>query len=216
MALLGFPVRAQDNAPSHLGDRAIPCANLVYAGGKTSQCFSDRFLQRLQQETRIRTKPHFQRVHLDERDLFRYPFAVMSGEGPFQLSVAERTQLRYYVTHGGFLLASASCSDARWANSFHKEFARMFPTGQLTRLRLEHPLFRTIYRIDSLGTVHGAGGPNGAGLSAYARNGRIVMIFSGDGLNDTSHTQNCCCCGGDEINRAEFVNVDVLAYALLH
>ena len=64
-------------------------------------------------------------------------------------------------------------------------------------------------------TVVVIGGPNGAALEAYSLNGRIALIFSSDGLNDTAHAENCCCCGGDEIDRAEFINANVLAYALL-
>jgi len=41
-----------------------------------------------------------------------------------------------------------------------------------------------------------------------------VLIHSRDGLNDTAHTQGCCCCGGDEIINAEQVNVNILAYAV--
>src|SRR5438067_1471784 len=37
----------------------VKCANLIYAGTKSSVCFSDRFLKRLQLETNIRTEPAF-------------------------------------------------------------------------------------------------------------------------------------------------------------
>lgn len=194
----------------------VQCANLVYAGNKTSQCFSDRFLQRLSLETHIQTEPHFRRVRLDSRDLRNFPFAVMTGEGSFALTEKERVQMRYYLTHGGFILASAGCSDPDWVRSFRAEFARLFPGQQMTRLKLDHPLFRMVYKIDSLATTHGRNSPNGASLEAYIRRGRIVLVFSSDGLNDTAHAENCCCCGGDEIDRAEFINVNVLAYALLH
>jgi hypothetical protein len=195
------------------GDR-VQCANLIYAGNKTSQCFSDRFLKRLSMETKIQTEPKFQRVRLDSRDLCSYPFAIMTGEGSFTLTEKERVQLRYYLTHGGFLLASAGCSDPQWVRAFRAEFARVFPGQQLARLKMDHPLFRTVYKIDSLPTTHSR--PGGATLEAYTVKGKIVLIFSSDGLNDTEHAENCCCCGGDEIARSEFVNVNVLAYALLH
>ena len=145
-ASLCFPVMARNNDTFPVGATMV-CANLIYAGGKTSQCFSDRFLQRIQGQTRIRIEPRFRHVRLDSAALFNYPFAVMSGDGSFRLSDAERTQLRHYVTHGGFLLVSASCSDVSWAQSFHAEFARTFPGGHLVPLSLEHPLFRIVYKI---------------------------------------------------------------------
>jgi hypothetical protein len=206
----------QENTPPDLSGDRVQCANLIYAGNKTSQCFSDRFLKRLSLETRIQAEPHFRKVRLDSSDLCNYPFAIMTGEGGFQLTEKERVQLRYYLTHGGFLLASAGCSDPEWVRSFRTEFARLFPGKQMQPLKLDHPLFRIVYKIDSLATTHGHSGPGGATLEAYSLKGRIVLIFSSDGLNDTAHAENCCCCGGDEIDRAEFINVNVLAYALLH
>jgi hypothetical protein len=195
------------------GDR-VQCANLVYAGNKSSQCFSDRFLKRLGIETKIQTEPKFRKVRLDNRELCSFPFAVMTGEGSFTLTEKERVQLRYYLSNGGFLLASAGCSDPQWVRSFRAEFTRLFPGQRLERLKMNHSLFRTVYKIDNLATTHSR--PGGATLEAYSIKGKIVMIFSADGLNDTEHAENCCCCGGDEIARSEFINVNVLAYALLH
>lgn len=197
------------------GDR-VQCANLTYAGNKTSKCYSDRFLKRLELETHIKTEANFRSVRLDSRELSNYPFAIMTGEGAFTLTEKDRVQLRYYLTHGGFLLASASCSDPAWVRSFRAEFARVFPNQKLTRLTVAHPIFRTVYKIDSLATTHGRSGPDGATLESYSIKGKVVMVFSSDGINDTAHTDNCCCCGGDEVDRAEYINVNVLAYALLH
>lgn len=194
----------------------VQCANLIYAGNKTSQCFSDRFLQRIDSETRIHAEHRFRKVRLDSGELCNFPFAVMTGEGRFQLTEKERIQLRHYLTHGGFLLASAGCSSPDWVRSFRAEFARLFPGRQMARVPMSHPLFRMVYKIDSLTTTHGRHGASGAALESCSLNGRLVLLFSPDGLNDTAHAENCCCCGGDEIDRAEFINVNVLTYALLH
>lgn len=216
LLLLTSFARPQSNDTAGLSGDRVQCANLIYAGNKTSQCFSDRFLKRLSMQTKIQTEPQFRKMRLDSRDLCNYPFAIMTGEGGFTLTEKERMQLRYYLTHGGFLLASAGCSDPQWVRSFRAEFARVFPGKSLTRLKLDHPLFRMVYKIDSLATVHQRNGTNGAALEAYTINGKIVLIFSSDGLNDTAHAENCCCCGGDEIDKAEFINVNVLAYAVIH
>ena len=47
-------------------------------------------------------------------------------------------------------------------------------------------------------------------------NGKLVVVYSSDGLNDTSHTEGCCCCGGNEIQNSMEINANTLAYALLH
>lgn len=195
----------------------VQCANLVYAVNKSSVCFSDRFLKRLEMETKVLTDSRFSRVRLDDsKKLADYPFAIMTGEGGFTLTEKERINLRYYLTHGGFLLASAGCSSPEWIRAFRREFAAVFPGAQLKKVAFEHPMFRTVYLIQSLETKKRRHGPEAAALEGLAINGRLAAVFSPDGLNDTSHAQNCCCCGGDEITNAEFVNVNLLAYALLH
>ena len=35
-------------------------------------------------------------------------------------------------------------------------------------------------------------------------------------MNDTAHTEGCCCCGGNEIQNSMEINANILAYALLH
>jgi len=140
----------------------------------------------------------------------------MTGEGAWRLTEKERINLRYYVENGGFLVASAGCSDPEWVRSFRSEFARAFPGRTLARIPLSHPLFRTVYLIRSLETSQRRHGPQAAALDGLFHKGRLVLVFSSHGLNDTAHAENCCCCGGDEIANAEFVNVNLLAYALLH
>lgn len=197
-------------------DNRVRCANLVYAVNKSSVCFSDRFLRRIQSETRIEVDPVFSRVHLgDINSLLRYPFAIMTGEGGFTLTDQERVNLRYYVMNGGFLVASAGCSSLDWGRSFRREFARVFPDKRLEPLPLSHPVFRTVYAVKSLRTSHRTAKVP-AVLEGMTVNGKLALVFSADGLNDTANAKNCCCCGGNEIVQAEFLNVNLLAYALLH
>ncbi len=191
----------------------VQCANLVYAVNKSSVCFSDRFLQRLELETNVRTESKFVRVQLDSNDLYKYPFSIMTGEGAFSLTPKERIQLKYYVTHGGFLLASSGCSDPGWTRSFRNEMAQIFPGQKLTAVPLTHPIYRTVYEVKTVETTHER---HKAQLEAISQNGNIIVIFSPDGLNDTAHAQNCCCCGGDEVGQAEYINVNILSYALFH
>jgi len=77
---------------------------------------------------------------------------------------------------------------------------------------MDHPIFHTVYDITTLTGLHGPPRP----LEGVTVGGRIGVIYSIDGLNDTSHTQGCCCCGGNEITNSGQVNVNILAYALLY
>ena len=191
----------------------VQCANLIYGQNKTSVCFSDAFLAKVQRDTLIRTNRRFYPVKLDSQEMFQYPFALMTGEGNFTLTPAQRRNLRTYVLRGAFLVASAGCSSTEWDASFRAEFARTFPDMKFQKLPMSHPIFRTVYEIKQLQTKH----PAQAYLEALEVNGKIVLVYSREGLNDTSNAgPGCCCCGGNEILNAQQVNVNLLAYALTH
>jgi hypothetical protein len=211
--LLTFLTLTQTRARENEEGSKVRCANLVYAVNKSSVCFSDRFLRRLELETNIHTDPRFAKVRLDSSDLYGYPFAIMTGEGGYSLTPKERISLSHYVTHGGFLLASAGCSDPAWTRSFRSEMARIFPKQKLQPIPLSHAIYHTVYSINTIQTHHDR---RGAKLEGLYHSGKIVVLFSPDGLNDTAHAENCCCCGGDELDQAEHINVNILAYALLH
>src|SRR5258705_5731795 len=104
----------------------VQCANLIYATNKTSVCFSPKFLEDLQQQTNIVTSHQFSPVRVDSAELFKFPFAVMTGEGGFTLTQTQRDNLHDYLTNGGFLVASAGCSSSPWSASFRQEIAKIF------------------------------------------------------------------------------------------
>ena len=108
-------------------DGVVQVANLVYAGTKSSHCFSDQFLIKAEKESSISTSRRFHAVKLSSESIYEFPLLIMTGEGDFQLSEAERESLRRYVERGGFLLASAGCSSTEWDRSFRREIATVFP-----------------------------------------------------------------------------------------
>ena len=191
----------------------VQCANLIYGPGKTSTCFSDEFLSAVQRETSIVTDRRFKPVKLDSADLFSYPFAIMTGEGDFSLTPKERENLAKYLSGGGFLLASAGCSNEEWDRAFRREVKAALGEEKLQRLSSGHAVFGTVFRIDDLGLKKSEG--NGH-LDGVEQNGRLVLIYSSDGLNNTANAPGCCCCGGNELTNSLQLNVNILAYALLH
>ena len=192
---------------------AIQCANLVYAGTQTSRCFSDEFLSTVQRTTAVATERRFKSVKLASDELFQFPFVVMTGEHTFLLSTKERENMKRYLTSGGFVLASAGCSSKEWDQAFRKEIKAMFPDTPLQALGLEHPIFHSFRDIKELKLHHPAETPRIEGLTV---NGKVVLVYSAHGLNDTAHTEGCCCCGGNEIVNSLDVNVNILVYALIH
>jgi hypothetical protein len=191
----------------------VQCANLIYGGGKTSTCFSDEFLSAVQRDTSIATERRFKPVKLDGDELFAYPFAVMTGEGDFTLTPKERENLRLYLTSGGFLLASAGCSNQEWDKAFRREIKGLFDQQALIKLNMQHPVFHTVHEISDLGLSKSEGAGH---LEGVEQKGRLVVIYSADGLNNTANAPGCCCCGGNEITNSLQLNVNILAYALLH
>ncbi len=193
-------------------DGIVQVANLVYAGTKSSKCFSDHFLVTAEKESAISTSRRFHAVKLSSDELFGYPLVIMTGEGDFTLPEREREQLVEFLLRGGFLLASAGCSSQEWDRAFRRELDQLFPEYPLEPIGLEHPVFHMVYEIEQLEAKHGT--PKE--LEGVTVNGRLAVLYSQDGLNDTEHTTGCCCCGGNELANALQVNVNVLAYALLY
>ncbi len=189
-------------------DGIVQVANLVYAGTKSSHCFSDHFLIKAEKETSISTSRRFHAVKLASEAMYDFPLVIMTGEGDFQLSDAERENLRRYIERGGFLLASASCSSPDWDRAFRREMATVFPNHPLQILDLSHPVFHMVYDIKDLRSPRP--------LVGVSIGGRLGVVYSQDGLNDTPHTTGCCCCGGSELENAIEINVNILAYALTH
>ena len=190
----------------------LQCGNLIYNGNKSSVCFADRFLTDLAQQTNLRVNKKFCPVRLDAEALFDYPFCVMSGNENFSLNEKERRQLRKFLTQGGFLLASPGCSDEKWDQSFRQEIKVCFPEYPLQKIPMTHPVFSTVNQISRLTEKHG----KPVMLEGLEINGRLVLVYSKEGLNDVEHAKGCCCCGGNEIQNPGKVNVNIFTYAVLY
>lgn len=199
------------NSANESTGESVECANLIYAGTKSSVCFSEVFLSTVASETTINTSRKFKAVKLAEKEIFKFPFAVVTGEGAFTLTDDERKNLKAYLDKGGFLLASAGCSSKEWGDSFAREIEALFPNQKLAEVPMDHAIFRTVFEVKQLDMSHGGV----AKLYGLTLNGKIVLVYSPDGLNDTGTMHGCCCCGGNEIKNSQKVNANILAYALL-
>jgi hypothetical protein len=209
--LLTLWIPAAHSSDANVGaGEMVECANLIYAGTKSSVCFSEEFLSTVASDTSVKSSRRFKPVKLADKELFRFPFGVMTGEGAFTLTDEERGNLKLYLEKGGFLLASAGCSSQEWGESFTREIKAIFPDRVLEEMPMDHPVFRTVHDIQKLDTK---GQP--AKLHGLNIGGKTVLIYSPDGLNDTASMHGCCCCGGNEIKNSRQVNANILVYALL-
>ena len=196
----------------HSDLKLLQCGNLIYAGNKSSVCFADNFLSDVAEQTNLRVNKKFCPVRLDAEALFDYPFCVMSGNESFALTQKERDQLRKYLTQGGFLLVSPGCSDEKWDKSFREEIKVCFPEYPLEKIPMTHPIFSLVNPISELKEKHG----RPVSLEGLQINGRLVLVYSAEGLNDVEHAEGCCCCGGNEIQEPARVNVNVFTYAVVY
>ena len=190
----------------------IQCGNLIYQGTKSSVCFADRFLAEAAHETNLRVAKEFYPVKLDSDELFETPFCVFSGDKTFTLTQHERENLKKYLLNGGFILASPSCSDQNWDAAFRRELKLCFPNLTLEQIPMSHPIFSVVNKIPRLTDKYG----RPSSIEGLEIDGQLGLVYSKDGLNDVSHAEGCCCCGGNQITECLHVNVNVLTYALLY
>lgn len=189
----------------------VTVGNLIYAGDKTSVCFSDRFLTTVETEARIPTAKRMRALRLaSAEEMAGTPFAIMNGQEPFSLPAPERANLKRWIESGGFLLASAGCSSEQWSASFQQEIATIFGAGRLKPLPAGHPIMSTVFALKNAPLKHGGN----AAFQGLELDGRLAILFTKEGLNDTEHTQGCCCCGGNEVKPAEELVANILVYAL--
>lgn len=187
-------------------------ALLTYAGGMIAECFAPLFLRLVEYETDIAVAHDFAHVRADAAALFNHPFAILSGEGAFDLSDTEIANLRDFVTRGGLLVASAGCTNKAWDASMRRALERLFPDHPAAPIPHDHELFHTVYDLSSLTTRTG----RTATLLGIELDGRMAVVYAPEGLNATDDAGGtCCCCGGDEIREARFLNANLLVYALL-
>lgn len=221
-------------------DVLIQVAHLRYGRPLTSsQCFSTGYLQLLNRESTIRASAEPITVDLADDELFTYPFVILSGEGDFTFTDEEIAALRHYLETGGFILASSGCSNSNWNSAFQREMPRFLPSAlegdapaapvapgprplaeylaqyEFQALPLNHPVFHTVFDITSFETKKIESASAETRLFALKRNGRLAMIYSPEGLNDTGNAGGgCCCCGGNELRNAKYINANILAYVL--
>lgn len=221
LALLAWaaaPLHAQDQAPpkdsKQADDSEVIVARLTYDNGKTAVCFAEQFLTSYARKTEQNVRENFAHIKLDSDKLFEHPFVVFSGQEAFKLSKEEKANFKKYIDRGGFVLASAGCSNAAWAASFEAVINELYGKDSLTKLDTDHPLFHTVYDISHV-DVRRPGGKHP--VHGLVIDGRVRLLYSPLGLNDTGNAGgDCCCCGGSEIKNARVINANALGYALTH
>ena len=98
------------------------------------------------------TKVNFGRkeVPLTDPNLLSYPFLYLTGHGEFTLDEVETSNLKRFLSNGGFLLADACCGNLEFDRAFRREIKKVLPDAELKPLVKEHPVFSTLHKLDTV------------------------------------------------------------------
>ncbi len=133
-----------------------------------------QFLIGLRRLTSLNSYEYENAVLLTDPDLGRFPFLYAVEVGFMHMTDEEVLGLRRYLHAGGFLVVDDFWGSSQWAN-FAYEIGRVLPGRPIEEVPLDHPVFRSVYRIERIVQV-----PNvGAGIRGgptWERDGRVPMV----------------------------------------
>ncbi|MGI4876528.1 MAG: DUF4159 domain-containing protein [Janthinobacterium lividum] len=135
--------------------------------------------------TSLRVDPKERIVALADPAMLTAPFCYMTGHKLVEFNPAERRNFERYVRNGGFVLVD-DCNhdiDGLFAKSFERQMAAIFGPAALKRLKPDHPVFRSFFKVD--GPPNTAFELNGWGddlIHDYLRgitiDGRLGLLYS--------------------------------------
>jgi hypothetical protein len=134
--------------------------------------------------TKIKPKPGT--VEPGSPDLFSYPFVHMTGHGNVVFRDAEVSNLRNYLTSGGFLHIDDNYGIDQYVR---KEIKKIFPNNDLVEIPANHQIFQKPYVFSSgLPKIHEHDGKRPQAFGVFVEN-RLVLLYTyesdlGDGWED--------------------------------
>lgn len=134
--------------------------------------------------TKIKPKPAT--VEPNSPDLFSYPFVHMTGHGNVVFNDADVSNLRNYLTSGGFLHIDDNFGMDQY---IRKEIKKIFPNNDLVEIPSNHQIFQKPYLFSSgLPKIHEHDGKRPQAFGIFIDN-RLVLLYTfecdlGDGWED--------------------------------
>lgn len=102
---------------------------------------------RLHQLTSMKVAPTPKQLEIMDNELFRYPFAFMSGVPEIVLSDEEAEQLRRYMMGGGFIMVDDFWGERNWDYFENEVLKRVFPNRRVEELPITHEIFNIVFPL---------------------------------------------------------------------
>jgi hypothetical protein len=122
--------------------------------------------------TKIKNKP--QSVRANSIDLFNFPILFITGHGTILFDDEEVSNLRKYLTSGGFIHISDNYGIDKYVR---REFKRIFPELEFQEIPFNHPIYHQTFDFNQGPPKiheHNGKAPQGFGLFYQ---GRLVCFY---------------------------------------
>jgi len=218
---LMFSHRVQYQKTEGIADSDFFVGRLKHEG----DCNSDpdglqNLMLEVEKETKVKVNFKVKDVDPLRSDLFSFPFLYISGHNSFSFTDAERSNLREYLTKGGFLLADSCCGRAAFDASFRNEMSKIFPDKKLQPLPPDSEICQIHYKLDStacsprvMALEPDLTGPCLEGITV---DGKLVVLYSkydlGCGWERIPHPHTLQV----EMKDAFKIGINCIIYAMTH
>lgn len=164
-------------------------ARIKYRGGGdwyNNPTSLENLIEFTRQNVPISISSEYEDVDIGSRDLFKYPFAFLTGHGNISINSAEASNLRQYLDNGGFLYIDDDYGLDKYARQM---LDQVYPNEELVELPFEHDIYHLIFDFsDGPPKIHEHDGKPAQGFGIF-RNGRLVVYYTyesnlGDGWAD--------------------------------
>jgi hypothetical protein len=188
---------------------------------KTREAGLSMLLNSFHEQTKTPVRFEHEDVALDSPRLFDVPFVYLTGHQDFELTPAERTNLRQFLMRGGILLAEACCGREAFDRSFRTELGAVLNGQKLERLPENHPLFlfpnqlKSVQALPALAQKLGANGRVKPDLYGITLGANLAVIYAPHGLSCGWELAQCPYCCGISSQDALAAGVNVLSYAVM-
>ena len=153
-------------------------ARIKYRGG--GDWYNDpsslkNLIEFTQSQVPISISPEYEDVALGSRDLFKYPFAFLTGHGTISINQTEAANIRSYLNNGGFLYID---DDYGLDEHFRNVINEIYPEEELIELPFDHPIYHQAFDFpNGLPKIHEHDGNTPKGFGLF-KEGRLVLFYT--------------------------------------